>query len=74
MTLTHRGASGPPAGGEGEPEAVPADHLSGGLLPQAHGGAPRPQARERPAGRPDERQDRRLRYTSLSLTRFPATP
>lgn len=42
---------------------VPADHLCSGLLPQAHGGAQRPETRECPPGRQHERQDRRLRYT-----------
>lgn len=45
---------------------VPADHLCSGLLPQAHGGAQRPETRERPPGRQHERQDRRLRYTVKS--------
>lgn len=39
-----------PARWEGEPTSVSADNFSCGLLPQTHGGTPRPEARECPPG------------------------
>lgn len=39
---------------------LPADHLRGGLLPQAHGGPPGPEAREPAARQQPQCQDSRL--------------
>lgn len=47
-------------GGHRSSPSFPADNLSRGLLPPAHGGPQRPQTRERAVGRQQERQDSRL--------------